>query len=516
MSDRFGGIDMELSLLLLYEQLNREDIVLKMAAKPGPYLNGVRILSENSDSVLEETLLYVDLKNVISVHSERITGQISLLAPCGPYMNDVHNGIFVQQADRMQEVLNAVLEIFGRFQRWNMLVQEGMLAGKNLQEIFDLCAMVTPDTVYLTDSSMKMYVHSRPTVMQEISAIWRYQVTYGYMPIHIIQQLMDTGEMKEIYSHKKAFTLDTKCFNNPYTCRNIFSGRTLKAHIFIVSLYSKPSQTHKEIAERLGLILTPYICSNSDFSSKAGHFFENFFRDLLKRRVQNYALIQQQISIFQWDVYDTYSILAINGQELTLEKQQFLINYFCEGEYDCQAFENEGHIICVFHVSTDESKKSFLLDVEKLLKKLHLKGAASKNFVNICNMDIYYALASNILRICNRNHLDRTLYLQEDVGLYQILEACLENHDALELCHPGIIALYERDQRNGTAYLETLLQYLLNDRNALKAARALYIHRNTMNYRLEKLRELLNIDEESNESKLFMLMSILLLRYQLT
>lgn len=506
---------MELSLRLLCEQLNREDIIPKLEAEPGPYVTGVHILSGEAEPAWEAAVLYVDLGGDFFASGQPIPEQVSLLAPCGPYMERARNGIFVERRDRIGEVLNAILDIFRRFQSWNALVQEGMLAGKEIQEIFNLSAMVTPDTVYLTDSSMKMYVHSSPTLLEDISAIWRYQATYGYMPIHIINQLMENGELERINSHKKAFTLDTKTFNNPYTCKNIFSGRVLKAHIFIVSLYSRPSQTHKEIAERLGVILTPYICNNPLFSSRAGHIFENFFLDLLKRRVQDQLLIQQQISIFGWNIHDTYLILAIHGQGQSQDRLQFLIDYFCGWAYDCQAFEHTGHVICIFHVLSDENRKHFLEEVESFLKKLNLKGACSKNFENICNMDLYYTQASNILQFCGRNHPDRHLLLQEDVGLYGILEASLEHHDALELCHPDVLALYECDQRTGTAYTETLLQYLLNDRNAVKAARELYIHRNTMNYRLEKLRELLRFDEEDSESRLFLLLSVLLLRHQM-
>lgn len=226
-------------------------------------------------------------------------------------------------------------------------------------------------------------------------------------------------------------------------------------------------------------------------------------------------MIRQQIFIFGWDMGDVFSILVIDGRGQSQDKQQFLINYFCGLEHDCQAFENEGHIICLLHVGSDKSKKMFSEEVDSLLRKLDLQGAFSKNFSGICNMDIYYAQAASILRFCGGNGSGKHLFLQEDVGLYGILEASLERHDALELCHPDVLFLYEYDQKNGTEYMETLLQYLLNDRNAVKAAKALYIHRNTMNYRLERLRELLCYDEEDSGSRLFVLISILLLRQQM-
>lgn len=505
---------MELSLLLIYEQLNLENMILKMDSPPGPCFTGTRILPRKLETAGNEKILYVDLEKLTSDSAWQAPEHLPLIASRSTHMHEIHNGIFINSETSLEKIFNAVLDIFQRFQTWSALTQKKLLQGAGLQEIFNLCGMVTPDTVYLTDSSMKMYVHSEPTLLHEISAIWRYQVSYGYMPIHIINQLMTTGEMERINSYRNAFTLDSQTFNNPYTCKNIFSDRVLKAHIFIVSLYSRPTQTHKEIAENLGTALLPYICQNPDFSSRAGQIFENFFRDLLKRRVQDSLLIQQQISIFGWKIADDYSTLAIDVKAQPQEQVQFLINYFCGLHYDCQAFENSGHIICIFHVVTDLDKKVFSEKTDRLLRKLDLKGAFSKTFTDIRNIDIYYTQVSSILRFCGRKDLEKHLFLQEDVGLYGILEAALEHHDALELCHPDILSLYEYDKQNGSAYLDTLFYYLLNGQNAVKAAKALYIHRNTMNYRLEKISELLSCDTKDDDSRLYVLISILLLRHQ--
>lgn len=127
----------------------------------------------------------------------------------------------------------------------------------------------------------------------------------------------------------------------------------------------------------------------------------------------------------------------------------------CNLEDDCQAFEYDGYTVCIFHAVTADSKSRF-----------------------------------------------------------SAVDASLERHDASELRHPDTIRLYEYDRQNGTEYLETLYQYLLHDRNAVQAAKVLYVHRNTMSYRLEKLREMLTFDMEDGDTRIFVLMSILLLKCQ--
>lgn len=505
---------MKLSLLLIYENLADKEITLKMEEAPGPRFDKIRILPEAHSQALEEDILYIDTNQRSDNYDAEELSAISLVAYANDSTSHIKNGLLVSQKTSVDFIFDAILEIFDRFRKWDDLLKRKLIEGENMQDIFNLCSMVTPDTVYITDVSMKMYVHSSPTLMEDISAIWRYQVSYGYMPINVMNRLITSGELEKIKSFRKAFSPNTQTFNLPYTCRNIFSGNTLKAHIFIISIYSKPTQTHKEIADELGDLITPFVCRSPYFASRAGQVYENFFQDLLKRRVTNTILIKQQIAIFDWNMNDTYALLVIDVKNQHMDRIQFLIDYFCN-KRDCKAFENEKYIICIFHIASEKSKATFAQSMKSLLSKMNLKGAFSKNFVNICDMDIYYRQAADILQFCMKNEAKRVLFLQEDFGLYSIFNASLENHNAYELCHPDIITLYEFDQKNDTDYLETLYQYLLNDRNAVKAAKTLYIHRNTMTYRLEKLKTMLSFDEEDPVNRFYVLTSIFLLKYQL-
>ena len=59
------------------------------------------------------------------------------------------------------------------------------------------------------------------------------------------------------------------------------------------------------------------------------------------------------------------------------------------------------------------------------------------------------------------------------------------------LCHPGVIAILRYDKSNGTALAETLRTYLNCSCNATMCAKALFVHRNTINYRIGVIEELL-------------------------
>ena len=76
-----------------------------------------------------------------------------------------------------------------------------------------------------------------------------------------------------------------------------------------------------------------------------------------------------------------------------------------------------------------------------------------------------------------------------------------------ELLHPGLVRLKRYDARHGTDFYNTLYQYLLCERNVVATAKALFIHRNSMIYRLQRIQQLLDVDLEDPNMRLYLLLS---------
>ena len=78
--------------------------------------------------------------------------------------------------------------------------------------------------------------------------------------------------------------------------------------------------------------------------------------------------------------------------------------------------------------------------------------------------------------------------------MYQIVEMAeqsarqnLGSRNIVHLCHPSLISLVMYDNKTGSNLTDVLYTYLCCERNAAEAAKALYIHRNTMLYKVRKI-----------------------------
>ena len=88
------------------------------------------------------------------------------------------------------------------------------------------------------------------------------------------------------------------------------------------------------------------------------------------------------------------------------------------------------------------------------------------------------------------------------MGVYQLLFMS-EDHDILYQMHHRLLGpIIEYDRIHHTELEETLYNYLMFDSNQKAMAEALFMHRNTINYRMNKIKEITQCEFSSFEEKM--------------
>ena len=67
--------------------------------------------------------------------------------------------------------------------------------------------------------------------------------------------------------------------------------------------------------------------------------------------------------------------------------------------------------------------------------------------------------------------------------------------------------LKSHDAEKNSSLYETLFHFLINERNTQRTAQALHIHKNSMLYRLNQIRELVDLDLDNPELRLYLILS---------
>lgn len=107
----------------------------------------------------------------------------------------------------------------------------------------------------------------------------------------------------------------------------------------------------------------------------------------------------------------------------------------------------------------------------------------------------------------------RTNVIFDEMGIFQLLFHNLDT-DLLQSIYKRSLGVLEKyDSEHGTDYLNTLRTFLLSDCNLIDTAARLYTHRNTIVYRIRKIKDLLGSELDNSVVKFDLLMAFYIKEY---
>ena len=130
----------------------------------------------------------------------------------------------------------------------------------------------------------------------------------------------------------------------------------------------------------------------------------------------------------------------------------------------------------------------------------------SNIFTDIINTRQAYEQARGAIRFGEAAAFlnDGCLFRYSDYAYVNLLELAGRRANLLTFCHPALLSLLEYDNCHGSELMETLFCYLQVAGSTARAAKLLNLHKNTMLYRLGRIRKQLGMDLTNGE-ELFML-----------
>ena len=123
------------------------------------------------------------------------------------------------------------------------------------------------------------------------------------------------------------------------------------------------------------------------------------------------------------------------------------------------------------------------------------------------NLRRQYIQAKIALQFGTRKYPDKRMHPFNDISFDYILDQATKKLPGYMLCHERLLFLQEHDDSPGSDYMRTLRCYLDNHCNVVQTARELFIHRSTLLYRLEKIKEILESDLSSPDEILYLMLS---------
>ena len=129
--------------------------------------------------------------------------------------------------------------------------------------------------------------------------------------------------------------------------------------------------------------------------------------------------------------------------------------------------------------------------MEKYIKNNGLIAGLSNRFTNIQEIRKYYNQSLKSAQLGRKLKNAPGLYRYEEMSIFHLMEICeSKDYNLLDFCHPALLVLKNYDQEKNTDFFNTLYQYLNFSQNTQKTANYLNIHKNTLLYRIDKIKKI--------------------------
>jgi DNA-binding PucR family transcriptional regulator len=145
-----------------------------------------------------------------------------------------------------------------------------------------------------------------------------------------------------------------------------------------------------------------------------------------------------------------------------------------------------------------------------------LKAGSSVRFPgsNFRDIKLYYKQAELALELGSRNAPMAHLYYFNTFVKSYILETLTKGLPASMLCVPELMKLRDYDLKHKTELLRTAAKYLQNHLSHTQTSIELRIHRSTLMYRLDRIRDIGGFNLEEGENQWHLLLSLKLLELE--
>jgi hypothetical protein len=242
----------------------------------------------------------------------------------------------------------------------------------------------------------------------------------------------------------------------------------------------------------------------------------NILIQLLDGARMSQEFVAKRLDILDWKPLGHQYAIALwrNGENLVDDtKVGPIIERLSEFPH-CRAVLYDNSIVFVYTSKTSISNfAESVPELAGLLQKWGLSAGVSQRFSGLEKLKAHYAQAVAACRLGRLLRKAGSFVLYDNISVYHMMELLSESVPLRMFCHKKVLDLEAHDSEDARLAM-TLHAYLENSKSMAKTASQLFLHRNTVRYRINKCMELMESDfNDSNEVFDFVL-SLRILEYE--
>lgn len=460
------------------------------------------------DGFLVESRISEGLPCITMIHQSKNRSYSSQYAELLQTGNDV---LLVSDMDTVTvkncsiaDVANSLNATLNFFSQWEHDLYDSMLKGATLQELIDIANKVFERPMFIKNDSTRTFAITRGYPMN-VHPHWEKIINsmeQGIPDYDVVREVSADPEYRSVFLEKYPSLKWSPAYGNIVLHGNIFINDHRVAEVVTLENHKPFNNGDVHLMNVFIEMLEKYVDNNPNVF-QSGSDVSMFLSNLLSNgHVENEQLrvISNYIGA---EPSEEYVILVAANSGLSDSPMLSALREKLEVQLkDAIVIPYKSQIVILRGIK-NHTYDEMITDFKAHIPKEGFRWSMSYEFSNIENAPSYYEQACSILEkaVFRREH-----YVSMYDMATSIISQLYKNKESIEtLVHPDLIRLEKADVRENAQYCETLFYFLLCGGNYTDASKIMMLHRNTLIYRMNKIREIIhsNIDDINNRKLLF-------------
>lgn len=458
------------------------------------YCSSACILTK--ESVISDHVMYIAKLDEINIDFDKLYyNNIIFISDKKEVINSINltkNMVLIVTQDDIMHVFELIHGIIDEYMLWSDNLLDVLVKENNLDQLVEAGYNKIQKPFNIIDLTERIlaYTKNDGCTLQKWNDSKKYGYTYSDSDISImLKKIYKAIEKKEpailFIDELKKRTMCIPILNHGFMC-----GKLVILEYDDVFTYADIL-----IAQYFASIASIQLSrSQAEYYNKDNAYSE-IMNELLSDDTRYDAAMLKRLAILGWDNNKKLYLLMICSLDIKYPKsmmvkvQDYLEKLNILPKCIWTIYQN--NLIMIFD-SGKEIIDNMNKELEFFLKEKNLYAGLSREFNSLKHIRDQIKYAADAIRLGRTKNKSQRFFQYDNYKIHRLREIVGENEDYEIFYYKPLINLIEYDIENGTEYSKTLKYYMQTGLNSMETASSMYVHRNTITYRIKKSEEIMN------------------------
>ncbi len=387
----------------------------------------------------------------------------------------------------------------------------------SLQELCDLAYQITGNPVFVADMAHTILAYTKCVDIPD--EIWQQNIVAAHLERNSLRQDREIGYV-HAGSAAARYPVLVEDSHMPYQRiikSLVHEGRAVG--VLVLTTYCTPLSEHDlELVELIGAFVLPSLVRERYQLSSDNRSVENYLIKLLDGAVFTREQVDAHLRAvgykFEPCIYVLTMCVTDIGEDDCDEGGLEQLKRELGKVLNCRSFLYNSLLVCVYHGPEQITHwPDQVPGLDRVMQRWGLIAGVSRQLTSISNLREGYLQAQAVLekgRLLKRQY---RCYRFDSFSGYLMFDR-IPPIELESYCNEQILHLAEYDQLHESELCITLQVYLEQAKSLARAAEILYVHRNTVRYRINRCIEILGNEMEDASDIFSYILSLRILEYK--